>query len=235
MSTMTLLEITQSVLNAMDSDDVNSIDDTVESQQVALIVKESYFDLISQRDWPFLGTKFSMTGLADITRRTYLQLLDTYSKIEWVKYNGKDVSYLSPKDFQDMLDQRVVATGVVDSNKFVINRDPLYFTTFDDELFIFDAIDLDVDSTLQTSKNVCFGTRVPTWTHEDTFTPDMPAKMFSTLLSECKSTAFINLKQQANSNEARKAQRGRNIMQNEAWRNSAGQAKWNLRVNYGRK
>jgi len=235
MSTMTLLEITQSVLNAMDSDDVNSIDDTVESQQVALIVKESYFDLISQRDWPFLGTKFSMTGLADVARRTYLQLLDTYSKIEWVKYNGKDVSYLPPKDFQDMLDLRVVTANVVDSNKFVINRDPLYYTTFDDELFIFDAIDLSTDTTLQTSKNTCFGTRVPTWTHEDSFTPDLPAKMFPTLLAESKSTSFINLKQQPNANEARKAQRGRNIMQNEAWRNNVGQAKWNMRVNYGRK
>jgi hypothetical protein len=235
MATMTLLEMTQSVLNAMDSDDVNSIDDTVESVQVALIIKESYFDLISQRNWPFLGTKFSMTGLADVTRRTYLQLLDTYSKIDWVKYNGVEVDYLDPKDFQDMLDQRVVTANVVDSNKFVINRDPMYFTTFDDELFIFDAIDLSVDTTLQTSKNTCFGTRVPTWTHDDAFIPDMPAKMFPTLLSESKSTAFINLKQQANANEARKAQRGRNIMQNEAWRNSSGQAKWNTRVNYGRK
>jgi len=235
MATMTLLEIVQSVMSAMDSDNVNSIDDTIESEQVATVVKECYFELVSQRDWPFLGTKFSMSGLSDSSRPTYLQLLDTYSKVEWIKYNGKDVTYLDPKEFQDMLDQRVVTADVVNSNKFVINRDPLYYTTFDDEYFIFDGIDLDEDTTLQTSKNVCFGTRVPTWTHTDGFTPDLPAKMFPTLLAECKSTAFINLKQQPNANEARKSQRGRNIFQNEAWRNNASEAKWNTKVNYGRK
>jgi len=43
------------------------------------------------------------------------------------------------------------------------------------------------------------------------------------------------LKQQANAKEERKAQRGRNIFQNEAWRNNESEGKWNRKVNYGRK
>lgn len=232
---MTLLDIVQSTLNAMDSDDVNSIDDTVESSQVALFAKEAYYDLISQRDWPFLRTEFSLLGLGDTNRPTTMQLQEEMSKIEWVKYNKKDVSFIDPKDFRDMLDQRVAQTGVVDSNGIILNRDPLYYTTFDDVLFVFDSIDLTQNTTLVTAKSVCFGVRVPDWTHEDSFVPDMPAKMFPTYLAEVKSVSFLNLKQQANAAEARKSQRGRNIMQNEVWRNNASEAKWNTKVNYGRR
>jgi hypothetical protein len=235
MAKQTLLDMVQGILNAMDSDDCNSIDDTVESAQVALVVKECYFDLVSQRDWPFLRTRFSLDGLGDTTRRTYMQLGEDMSKIEWIKYNGDDVTYLDPKAFQDMLDMRTPTTDVVDQDGYGLNKDPLYYTTWDDELFVFDSINLDEESTLQSSKCLCFGTRVPSWTHEDSFIPELPAKMFPTLLADAKSSAFLNLKQQANANEARKAQRGRNIFQNEAWRNSASEAKWNGKVNYGRR
>jgi hypothetical protein len=235
MAKMTLLEMTQSVLNAMDSDDVNAIDDTTESGQVATIIKESYFDLISQRDWPFLRTTFSLTGLGDVNNPTKMELDEDYSKILWVKYNKKDVTYLDPKVFQDMIDQRVELANVVDANGFVINQDPIYYTTFDDETVVFDSIDLTTENTLQTSNSLCYGVLVPTWTHSDTFVPLLPAKMFPTLVAEAKSNAFLNLKQQANAKEERKAQRGRNIFQNEAWRNDEGEPKWNRKINYGRR
>jgi len=51
---LSLLDITQKILSSLDSDPVNSIDDTVESIQVADIVKESYYSLMAERDWPFL-------------------------------------------------------------------------------------------------------------------------------------------------------------------------------------
>lgn len=235
MAKMTLLEMTQNVLSAMDSDNVNSIDDTVESAQVATIIKESYFDLISQRDWPFLRATFSLSGLADAANPTKMFLTEGYSKILLVKYNKKDVEFCSPKAFQDMIDQRTVSAGVVDANGFILTRDPIYYTTFDDETVVFDSINMDNESTLQTSNSWCYGVTVPSWTHEDTFVPLMPAKMFSTLVAESKSNAFLNLKQQANAKEERKAQRGRNIFQNEAWRSDASEPKWNGKINYGRK
>ena len=39
---MTLIELVQDVLNDLDSDEVNHIDDTIEAQQVAQIIKTSY-------------------------------------------------------------------------------------------------------------------------------------------------------------------------------------------------
>ena len=57
---MTLLEIVQDVLNDIDSDNVNSIRDTVESEQVAAIVKSCYFEMIGNRNWPHLKKLFQL-------------------------------------------------------------------------------------------------------------------------------------------------------------------------------
>jgi len=46
MAKMTVLEIVQDILNDIDGDEVNSIDDTLESEQVAQIVKSTYDAII---------------------------------------------------------------------------------------------------------------------------------------------------------------------------------------------
>jgi len=235
MAKYTLLELTQSILNAMDSDNVNSIDDTVESIQVAELVKESFFDLISQRDWPFMFDLDSLTALSDLNNPTKMQMKDTWNKIKWIRYNKQEVEYLSPSDFTELLDNRTAQANVVDANGIVLTRDPTYWTTYDDEYVVFDAYNASVESTLQQQKTKVYASIQPTWTHSDTFVPDIPEKMFQILLSDSKAQAFVNLKQQSNAREERKAQRAKVIMRNEAWRNEYGETKYNKRVNYGRK
>ena len=48
----TLLEMTQDILSNMSSDEVNSISDTPESLQVATIIKQKYYDIVSRGDLP---------------------------------------------------------------------------------------------------------------------------------------------------------------------------------------
>ena len=43
MAKLTLLDMTQNILSALDSDPVDSIDETVEAVQVAELIKEAYF------------------------------------------------------------------------------------------------------------------------------------------------------------------------------------------------
>lgn len=235
MATMTLLEIVQSILSSMDSDSVNHIDDTVESEQVALNVKETYFDLITQRDWPFLRTTFQLTGLGDTDNPTKMRIPTNYNKLLWLKYNKKDVTYLDPKEFQDVLDGRAVEAGIVDANGFGLTTDPVYFTSYDDDYVTFDSYDSATEATLTSANSLAYGVLAPAWTHDDSFTPFIPDKMFPVLLADAKASCFINIKQQANAREERKAQRGRVRMQNEAWKNNEGEGKWNSKVNYGRR
>lgn len=235
MAAMTLLQMTQSILSALDSDPVDSIDETVEAVQVADLVKEAYFDLMSQRDWPFLFQLGNLTGLGDTSNPTKMFIPANYNKIKWVKYNKKEIEYITPEEFKHLIDSRTVEAGKVDANGYVLNADPLYWTSYDDVYITFDGYLSTTESSLQGSKTAIYGTVAPSWTHVDSFTPSIPEKFFPTLLAEAKSQAFVNLKQQNNAREERKAQRGRVIMRNEAWRNENGEIKYNTKVNYGRR
>lgn len=235
MAKLTLLDMTQSILSALDSDPVDSIDETIEAVQVADLVKEAFFELLSQRDWPFLLSLGNLQGLGDVGNPTKMKMPNTWNKVKWLKYNKNEVTYLDPEEFQRVLDLRKELAGVVDANGYVLNTDPTYWTTFDDVYVWFDSYDSAVESSLQGSKSKAYVSVQPTWTHADTFIPPIPEKFFPTLLAEAKSQAFVNLKQQANTREERKAQRGRVIMQNEAWRNDEGEIKYNRKVNYGRR
>jgi hypothetical protein len=234
MAKLSLLDMTQNILSALDSDPVDSIDETVEAVQVAELVKEAYFELISQRDWPFLFQLAPLQALSDTNNPTKMKIPDTWNKIKWIKYNKTEVIYMDVETFNNMVSQRVVQAGVINSNGYVINQDPQYWTSYDDQYLIFDGYNSAVDSTLQASKSSAYGTQQATWTHMDNFIPSIPEKFFPTLLAEAKSQAFVNLKQQANAREERKATRGRMAMRNDSWKNENGEVKYNSRVNYGR-
>ena len=235
MAKLTLLYMTQNILSALDSDPVGSIDETVESVQVAELVKEAYFELVSQRDWPFLFVLGNLDSLGDVNNPTKMKIPDTYNKIKWIKYNKQEVTYADPETFHTIISQRVTQAGVINSNGYVINQDPQYWTSYDDTYIIFDGYKQSTEATLQSSKAVVYGTQQAAWSHIDTFIPNIPEKFFPTLLAEAKSQAFVNLKQQNNVREERKATRGRMTMRNDSWRNENGEAKYNNKVSYGRK
>lgn len=232
---LSLLDITQKILSSLDSDPVNSIDDTVESVQVADIVKESYYSLMAERDWPFLHQLGTLEGLADLSNRTKMRIPEDVNKIKWVKYNKKEIQWLPAPEFKHLVDTRTEEAGIVDSDGFVLNRDPEYWTSYDDDYVIFDAINLENETTLHASNSSIYVVKAPTWQHIDTFVPDIPDKFFPTLLAEAKSQAFVELKQTSNAREETRARRGRVTMQNESWRNEFGEYRYNTKVNYGRK
>ncbi len=235
MARMNLLEITQNILSALDSDPVSSIDETVESLQVVEIIKESFYDLMSSRQWPFLQTLTKLDGVGDTSNPTKMKIPSSVNKVLWVKYNGKEIKYLTPDVFYAKINTRLASSGVIDSQGYGLNADPSYYTSFDDEYFIFDSRDSTQDDTLQQSKSDIFAIKHIAFTLEDSWIPDIPEKFFPTLLAEAKAQAFVNLKQQANGREERKAQRGRVMLRNEAWKNEQGEPKFNRRVKYGRK
>ena len=232
---LSLLDMVQNILSALDSDPVDSIDETVEAVQVAEIIKEAYFSIISQRDWPFLFILGSLTALGDVNNPTKMQIPTTYNKIKWIKYNKKQMQYVDPETFHEIISNRVAQAGVINSSGYVINADPVYWTTYDDNFVYFDGYDSAEESSLQQSNCTAYGTQQASWSHVDTFTPALPEKFFPTLLAEAKSQAFANLKQQSNAREETKARRGITTMRNEAWKTEDGEAKYNNRVNYGRK
>jgi len=226
MAKMTLLDMTQNILSAMDSDYVNSIGDSVEADQIAVVIKETYFDLISSvLKLPEHKEIINLTGLGDTAHPNYLKLPDSVMEIDFFRYdkqtlidtdlNYQDIDFLEPRVFQNRFngrtesDSNTVAISDFAAGKLLVENDkhPDFWTTFDDLHIVCDSFDSAVDSTLQQSKTFCYGLTEPTWTHDDNFIPDMDSYKFTLLLEEAKSTCFINFKQVTNVKSERKARR----------------------------
>ena len=209
---LSLLETVQNILSEMDSDEVNSINDTSESRQVAQIVRTVYFDIIARANLPEHRQLFQLTASGDASLPVLMIRPATVSKLDWVKYNvltlddpEDNFQYVTvlPKDqFLDMIHQfnetdTEVDTMVLNGITFYFKNDfrPTYCTIVDDQYVVFDSYDAVVDTTLQTSKSMCFGQVIPVFSLEDNFIPDIDEQQFPLLLNEAISRAFVSLKQ----------------------------------------
>jgi hypothetical protein len=83
---MTLLDMTQSILASMGSDQVNSIGDTVESTQVAEILRQTYYNMIGRYDLPEHNQFVQLISSTIPAQPTLMTMPDGISRIEWVKY-----------------------------------------------------------------------------------------------------------------------------------------------------
>lgn len=249
MAKLSLLQIVQSILNDMDSDEINSINDTIESQQIASIVKDTYYQIINGETWPHLKKIFQLdhSGLGT-AYPTYLKLPEDIVHLEWIKYNNaldlerdkyEEVKYKTPIEFLEETNVRNSLnsniTVITDTSGIKINvyndRKPQYWTSFDDVYIVMDAYNTDADSTLQNSKTQCYGLREPTFTLLDGFIPDLPIQAFSYLLAESKAACFMHLRQSPNAKAEQHSMSQRRRMSTEKWRAKGGITF----PNYGRK
>lgn len=236
MSKMTLLEMTQEILSALDSDEVNSISDTTESYQVAVLLRGVYYDLINDLNLPEHYTVFELNASGDSTKPTLMTVPSTIMKVEDVKYNNQlsteDNSNYQPVEFMplhdfiimqqglrnqtDNADQMTYTNTYGESFEIMYRNDkmPQWFTSFDDYTLLFDSYDSDEDTTLQKSKTLCTGKILPTFTLDDSFTPTMDATQFRYYVNKAKVRAFNELKQQVNQEAISEARRQKIVSQN---------------------
>lgn len=250
MAKSTLLDMVQEVLASLDSDTVNSFDDTIESEQVAFIIRRAYYDMINQLKIPEHIDVIEITASGDSDLPTHMYVPDGVTAITSVKYNKirsgetqldyRDVWYSSPEDFtKKVLSRNSTASNIktvaITGGKLLIQTDkaPEYYTSFNDTTLIFDSYDSAVDTTLQTSKFMVTGTKEKLFTLSDTFTPELDSNLFPLLINEAKSLAFVELKQQANAKAEQAARRQKFTWQND--RHNIAKANKHEGPNYGRK
>jgi hypothetical protein len=245
----TLLEITQEISNDLDTDIVNSINDTEESLQIISIIKSVYYDLINRRDWPHLKEVGLLDNVGDTAKPTHMLLPTSCREIEFVNYNKRKTTdtrdkydgakYVFPDVFiwnQNQLDDsQSNVTQVTDFSgvTFNVRNDlaPAKYTSFDDEYLVFDSFDSAVDTTLQQSKTQVGMIRDPAWVASDTFIPDLPVDAFPLFIEEAKSACSLKLRQVADEKAEMNARRQERRMSGKMWRTN-GQ----LRTpDYGRK
>ena len=71
---MNLLEIVQEVLDVIDGDQVNSISDTDEAEQVATIARSVYRNLMTGNTWAHNKGFITVVNTGDPNRPNYLNL-----------------------------------------------------------------------------------------------------------------------------------------------------------------
>lgn len=249
MAKMSLLAMAQDILSDMDSDSVNSINDSVESLQVLTILKNTYEEILTDGDWPHLRTLMQLDASGDNTKPTHMKMPENVQYLEEIRYNKRKttdtkdkyelITFKTPTEFLDITNIRssdnADILSVVDfsSATLLVENDtaPTYWTSFDDEWVVFDSYDSTADTTLQTSKTQCIAYREAAWSAVDSFVPDLPAKVFPYFLAEAKSSCFEKLKQMSSGKEEQKASRGKRRMGQERFRHNGGITY----PNYGRK
>ncbi len=249
MARRTLLEMTQEILSDLDGDNVSSISETIEAEQVAALIKSTYFDIMVEMDLPHTSTLFPLTASGTTAKPTHMIIPEDIMKVLWIKYDValvgttasayRDVKYMDPFDFLSMCslrdeDDTDNFTSILDYSGVEIliqkTKAPMFWTSFDDEHICFDSYDSTIDSTLQASKVICHGFKEESWTHEDDAIPDLPSNLFPLLVAEAKSTAFEIWKERSIKIE-QKAKRHRIRAQRSKWRENGGHAG----PNYGRR
>lgn len=244
----TLLDMVQTILSAIDADEVNSIDDTIEATQVATVLKETYFAMSSNRDWAGQKRLIQFNHSGSPEKPTHLKTPETIKELHLFQYNitrtnetieMREVCYKHPDEFLRMTSHRGINTPhtqvVTDfgGTPLVIinNKAPSYWTSFDDTYIICDSYDSEVDDALKSSKTQLHVTKFADWQMVDDFVPDMPAEAFSGLIAEAKSVAFVEVKQVANQKAEQEATRQRTWLSRKNWQLHGG-----VRYeNYGRR
>lgn len=238
---MSLLDIVQDILSDMNSDEVNSIQDTLESMQVAQIVKSVYFELMANKHWPHMQNFVRLIASGDNTKPTHMRIPDAVKELEWIQYNRRtanspsvakfeDIEYIGIDDFIRITNQYDISaanvTEVTDFSNitFFIKTDehPKYWTSFDDDYVVFNSYNSALESTLQQSSTRVLAYNDPSWSMQDTHIPDLPSEAFPALLAEAKSTAFARIKQLPDQKAEQQAVRQKNWLSRKAWKAHGG-------------
>lgn len=252
----TLLDLTQDILSSLDSDEVNSINDTTEAKQVATLVKTTYDDIVSRTG--LIGTKslFELEASGDPSKPTIMYRPESVLTIEWIKYNKYQID--GPNPFFDHvkflpLDDFVgrmynlstnnpnvnVYTHIVNGSDieilFVNDKHPEFYTSFDDRTILFDSYYSLYDTTLQRDKSLAYGEKDFSFIMSDDFVPELDADNFTLLYNEAKSLAWAELKQTSHQKAEQVAKRGWARLQKNARRVITNGSQLTRLPNYGRK
>ena len=244
----TLLEFVQSILSDMDGDEVNSISDTPESEQVANIVKSTYNALVSHTTWPHTRRALTLVPRSDNNYPTHMIVAENLKELISVRYNKAKVG-VTKRDYAEVIwvdpDEFLKKTNYRDSDKantqivvddsgielLILNdKGPEFYTSFDDKNLVFDSYDSAVDSSLQDSKLQAQGYVIPSFLLEDGFIPDLPADAFALLLEESTSRAQLKLRQFQDMKSEQESLKQSRYLSQKSWTVSGG-----IRYrNYGR-
>lgn len=244
-----LLTVVQKALDATNSFEVDSIDDTPEAQAVAGFAEDVYQDFISELpEWRYKERLLSLESSLDDTRPNYMKIPSGVTKIKQsiVEYNVaesgydyKRIKFVYPQEFLEIVSKTPTSHSKTiedyDGVRYPIqtNKHPDYFTTFDGVNLVFDSVNNDVETTLQETKTRFIGTQETPFYRTDDFIIPLPNDLQASYLAMVKAKASEYLQGEPLVSDIRKGTAG--LVKARMKRMVGGTETNSRRKNYGRK
>jgi len=209
MAKPSLLELVQEILSDADADQVDSILDTVESDQCARVIRTVFENMVDEFDLSHHRTLKRLDATSSATP-TIMTRPEGLVDIEWVQYDKKlsaggdqqykPVYWMEPGDFilrtsaRTLSDSTVAAMTAPDSGHVVLIRNdkaPDWWTILEGyDQIVFDSYDSALETNLQQSKTLVYGVVRPTLSLTDAAIPDLPEHLMSTLKAKSRVLFF---------------------------------------------
>jgi len=232
MPSTTFLNIINTVLSSIDSQQVSKVDATVESEQVADIINRCYLEILTLKDWDFLKKEGKL--IPTYTKPNLMKLPDDCYNCLFVKYNKKRIKYLKPDEFRNLIDSR--SSGNINDDGIYIDRDPSYYTSFDNTVLVFDSYNsAEGVNLLESNSYVLYIKAIDELAGEDDII-EMPYRMIPVLVDYAIAKAMYELKNDINGYRiyANKYMAGISRMVRMARKINEDVDRYDLNVNYGR-
>lgn len=190
MSELTGITVVQRVLSAINADNVNAVDESPEGEQVFALLQTVYEELLEEFPWHHKRELFSfeVTTISNQMRipEKIVQLADK----DVIYYNRKPVYWIEPREMERRLVTADQTLSNVDSNGAYTDKDPTYWSSFDDDNIVFDAY----NGTLAESLSQAWGVSSPVDYTNPVLPLDMPEVLASALIWGVMEEAFRTIK-----------------------------------------
>lgn len=194
---LTLLQLCQDMLAAVDAENVNAVNETAEAEMCVNIANRAFEGMIGPKyRWKHLRQSVNLSTTAllnEMTLPTGTIAFDPYS----LYYSGKLLTWVEPDEFIWRTESRVVdGTSVVlkGDNKIDVGDDPIFFTSYDDSTLVFESIPDNTTGLVSANTHgIAFVAPTARLT-DDTDVFDLPAVAFPALSTRCVGLAIRELK-----------------------------------------
>ena len=224
----TLLEVVQEVGRSIGSDEITTLGESVEVEDIESIVIQVLEDIVNRREWTWRQNQVRRGTPVGGTEVTSLELPDDCDTLQVLRYRNstnattnrsyEEVKYIYPEDFLELCEQQAAGNPGTDTvliggaEIFVRNnKPPQFYTSFKQGVVMMDSYDSAVDPTGVTTANsllTCVvGIDTSGASGNPNYVPDMPTRFFPMWLQESQAVASQQLRQMANDRAERESRR----------------------------
>lgn len=228
----TLLYTVQRVLEKLNLDPVNGISDTEDALLISREAESTFYDLMTRGEWKSKVDLIEVNSVSDLNSPTLLELGPEVHTIKSVRYDVttpdddhkvyRKLKWMEPEDFLEKSYRLNTSKDNVQETVYndvpilvITDRQPEYYTSFDNKFLVLDSYDSEVESTLIGTKSIVYGESVPAWSEDDTFVIPVQDSIYPLYLSMLASACSLYMNSEVNQEDERRQARGISRMRRE--------------------